>query len=162
SWQTAYAVSAPETITFRWSTSEKGVTSAQWQVTDATGGFFQSSFSIIDSGGLTDVPGPPPPVYLFVFDFSSVLPGPTPTTPKPYYVRIVPFRERQKLDPSPSVKVSYVCPSPEPKFGSGFDVDLFEQNLKSKLSQGTMGYSYAIFEHVYPVRAGAGGLAVSP
>jgi CubicO group peptidase (beta-lactamase class C family) len=161
-WQDAVTISAPQTVTFRWSTSEKDVTSAQWQVTDAADGFSQSSFRIIGSGVLTEVPGPPPHAYLFDIDFSPFLPVPTPTTAKHYYVRIVPLRERQKLEPSPSVKISCVPAGPPLTFGKGFDIDLFEQNLKSQLAQGTMGYSYAIFDHVNLVRAGAGGLAVSP
>jgi CubicO group peptidase (beta-lactamase class C family) len=156
-WSDALPINVPQLITFRWSTSERGVTSAQWKVTEA-----QRPFSTLTVGVLTGAPNPAH-VQLFDIDFATFLPLIPPTTPQAYHVRIIPFVGRSELTPSPPVKISYVPPVGPPQFQPEFDIDQFEENLVSRLQAGkAVGYSYAIYQDLDLQKAGAGGVAVAP
>ncbi len=140
-WERSLTVTSQAKLYFRWHTSEEDVTSAEWQVTDSPGGF-SAQPNIIADGQRTE-----PPVagqmYQFGIDLKQFLSQQQPNSPKNYYVRIVPKKGQQKLAPSLSVKITYMKPGPGPVIYD-FNIDRFEQNLKSRLDGKATGYAYAI------------------
>ena len=101
----AIKINVPQMITFRWSTSVQGVTSAQYNVTDA-----QPPFGTLMTGVLAGA-SKPGAAQLFDIDFSAFLPAAA-TTLHTYQVRMVPMQGRKELSSSPSVEISYANATP--------------------------------------------------
>jgi D-alanyl-D-alanine carboxypeptidase len=157
-------VNARVKLYFQWSTTQQGVTSAIWQVTDTPGGFPASEVvvpaNIIAQGQLQAIP-PTGQTRQFDINFIPLLSPAPPNTPKHYYVRLVPQKGQQKLASSSSVKVTYTKPGEQPAFENvEADLNKFANNLKSRLDGKTTGYSYAIYEYDTLKKSGAGGYAV--
>jgi CubicO group peptidase (beta-lactamase class C family) len=157
-------ISARTTLYFQWSTVEQNVTAAEWQVTDAPGGFpadpLATPVHIIAKGQVQPIP-PAGQSRLFAINFNQILPAAPSNTPKNYYAQVVPQNGAQKLTPSSSVTITYTKPSEGIHF-ENFEADLnvFANNLKSKLDGKTTGYSYAIYQYETLKKSGAGGYAV--
>jgi len=103
-WGSLMLLSPTKTVLyFRWSTTEPGITSAEWQVaeTQFLYGVFANNPNIIASGQLNEIPAPGQ-LSKFQVDFNqlllqSVIPL------KNFYVRIVPRIYQRLRNPSPSV-----------------------------------------------------------
>ncbi len=157
-------VNARVKLYFQWSTTQQGVTSATWQVTDTPGGFpteqVATPANIIATGQLQAVP-PAGQANTFMINFIEILSVTPPNTPKYYYARLLPQKGQQKLQPSSTVKVTYTKPGVQPEFENiEADLNKFANNLKSRLDGKTTGYSYAIYQYDTLKKSGAGGYAV--
>ena len=99
----------PYKLYFRWSTTEPGITSARWEMTDTQGGFlggggFFGIPNIIASGQVNEISAGQLSKFNISFNQSllqSVIP------PKNLYVRVVPYIHQRKRTPTPSVTVRY-------------------------------------------------------
>ncbi len=158
-WVKAVTIVSGTALYFRWRTSEQGVTSAEWQVTDSPGGFSGQS-AVVASGHPAGIPAAGQNSE-FAIDFKQFIPQSPPAPPKFYYVRVVPRKGRLNLAPSPAVKITYRKPGPQQVI-QDFNIDRFEQNLKARLVGKATGFAYAIYEYDTLKKAGAGGHAVWP
>jgi CubicO group peptidase (beta-lactamase class C family) len=162
-WEATIIVHTRQKLYFRWSTTEQGVTSAHYQVTNLQTGFPTGETppaNIIASGQVPSIPAVGQ-TREFEINFIPILPATPPGTPKQYYVRLVPQKGDQKLTPSAVVKVTYSKPDEQPVFENAeVNLNTFANNLKMRLDGKTTGYSYAIYEYETLKKSGAGGYAV--
>jgi D-alanyl-D-alanine carboxypeptidase len=162
-WEATIIVHTRQKLYFRWSTTEQGVTSARYQVTNLQTGFPAGETppaNIVASGQVPAVPAAGQ-TKEFEINFIPILPATPPNTPKYYYVRLVPQKGDQKLTSSTVVKVTYSKADEQPVFENvEVNLNTFANNLKMRLDGKTTGYSYAIYEYDTLKKSGAGGYAV--
>src|SRR5687768_4724795 len=137
-WVKNLGVASGERVYFRWRSSEPGVTSAYWEVTNSAAGF-SGPASIVAAGELSTVPQPGQ-LHEFSIDFKTFLPPAPPNSPKAYRIRITPRRASGKLASSLPVTVSHAKPGTQPVI-LDFSIGRFEQNLKARLAGKVTGYA---------------------
>jgi CubicO group peptidase (beta-lactamase class C family) len=158
-WVKNLAVASGERVYFRWRSSEPGVTSAYWEVTNSPAGF-SGAASIVAAGEIPTVPQAGQ-LHEFSIDFKTFSPSTAPNTPKAYRIRVTPRRASGKLASSLPVTVTHAKPGAQPVI-LDFSIDRFEQNLKARLAGKVTGYAYAIYRFDSLISSGAGGHAVLP
>lgn len=138
-WIDSRVIVSPETLTFRWSTEEAGVTSARWEVA------LKSSGARLASGRLASVPAKgKSQEFSILFSF---IPKTPPKAPQvyTYEVRVIPADAKKERTASAPVVVTYRDPGPSTKFDfdpepwntpEGYLLLAAYQALKGKLGLG--------------------------
>jgi hypothetical protein len=107
-------------IYLRWGTNRRGITSAEWQMTNSPNGFSDNNPNIIASGQLNVIPSPLQrwtvnPAFNWrgesAINFKQFLPESVEDT-QIYYVRVVPRNALgEKFPSSGSIKINYINPT---------------------------------------------------
>ena len=124
-WVTALTINSPESLTFRWATTQAGATGATWRVSDAPSPRRMGEApKVLAQGTLKDAP---PKGAVFQINFAPFIPKWPPVSPGfyNYWVSLTPIGSTgEPIGPaSPAVKVTYLAPAAPVQFGCFSNAD---------------------------------------